>query len=30
MFWYFYPKAERFKMMRAGMREETAYMEIYE
>ncbi|MCF0216778.1 MAG: hypothetical protein HUK21_09940 [Fibrobacteraceae bacterium] len=30
MFWYFYPKHERFKMMRAGMREDIAYMEIYE
>ena len=30
MIWYFYPKAERFKMVRAGMREDTAYMEIYE
>lgn len=30
MIWYFYPKAERFKMVRAGMREENAYMEIYE
>lgn len=30
MVWYFYPKAERFKMVRAGMNEETAYMEIYE
>ena len=30
MIWYFYPKAERFKMVRANMREETAYMEIYE
>ena len=30
MIWYFYPQAERFKMVRAGMREDTAYMEIYE
>ena len=30
MIWYFYPKAERLKMVRAGMNEETAYMEIYE
>lgn len=30
MIWYFYPKAERFKMVRAGMREDIAYMEIYE
>lgn len=30
MLWYFYPKAARFKMMRAGMREDSAYMEIYE
>ena len=30
MFWYFYPKAERLKMVRAGMKEEIAYMEIYE
>lgn len=30
MVWYFYPKAQRFKMVRAGMREDTAYMEIYE
>lgn len=28
--WYFYPKAERFKMVRAGMREDIAQMEIYE
>ena len=30
MIWYFYPQAQRFKMVRAGMREDTAYMEIYE
>jgi len=30
MIWYYYPKAERFKMVRAGMREDIAYMEIYE
>lgn len=30
MIWYFYPKAERFKMVRAGMREDSEYMEIYE
>jgi hypothetical protein len=30
MVWYFYAKAERLKMVRAGMNEETAYMEIYE
>lgn len=30
MIWYYYPNAERFKMMRAGMREDIAYMEIYE
>jgi hypothetical protein len=30
MIWYFYAKAERLKMVRAGMNEETAYMEIYE
>ena len=30
MIWYFYPKAERLKMVRAGMREDIAYMEIYE
>lgn len=30
MLWYFYPKAERFKMVRAGMREDIAQMEIYE
>lgn len=30
MLWYFYPKAERLKMVRAGMREDSAYMEIYE
>ena len=30
MIWYFYPQAKRFKMVRAGMREDTAYMEIYE
>ena len=30
MVWYYYPKAKRFKMVRAGMREDTAYMEIYE
>ena len=30
MIWYFYPQANRFKMVRAGMREDTAYMEIYE
>lgn len=30
MIWYFYPKAERFKMVRAGMREDIAQMEIYE
>lgn len=28
--WYFYPKAERFRMVRAGMREDIAQMEIYE
>ncbi|MCQ2093111.1 MAG: hypothetical protein MJY85_10590 [Fibrobacter sp.] len=28
--WYFYPKAERFMMVRAGMREDIAQMEIYE
>ena len=28
--WYFYPKAKRFKMVRAGMREDIAQMEIYE
>lgn len=28
--WYFYPKSERFKMVRAGMREDIAQMEIYE
>lgn len=30
MLWYFYPKAERLMMVRAGMREDSAYMEIYE
>ena len=30
MICYFYPQAQRFKMVRAGMREDTAYMEIYE
>ena len=30
MIWYFYPQAQRFKMVRAGMREDTAYMAIYE
>lgn len=30
MLWYFYPKAGRLKMVRAGMREDSAYMEIYE
>ena len=30
MIWYFYPQAQRFKMVRAGMREDIAYMEIYE
>lgn len=30
MIWYYYPKAERLKMVRAGMREDIAYMEIYE
>lgn len=30
MIWYYYPKAERFKMVRAGMRYDIAYMEIYE
>ena len=30
MIWYFYPNAQRFKMVRAGMREDIAYMEIYE
>ena len=30
MIWYYYPQAERFKMVRAGMREDIAYMEIYE
>ena len=30
MIWSFYPQAQRFKMVRAGMREDTAYMEIYE
>ena len=30
MIWYFYPKSERFKMVRAGMREDIAQMEIYE
>lgn len=28
--WYYYPKAERFRMVRAGMREDIAQMEIYE
>ncbi len=28
--WYFYPKAEQFRMVRAGMREDIAQMEIYE
>ncbi|MCQ2096417.1 MAG: hypothetical protein MJY87_00540 [Fibrobacter sp.] len=28
--WYFYPKSERFKMVRSGMREDIAQMEIYE
>lgn len=28
--WYFYPKAERLRMVRAGMREDIAQMEIYE
>jgi len=28
--WYFYPQAERFRMVRAGMREDIAQMEIYE
>ena len=28
--WYFYPKSERFRMVRAGMREDIAQMEIYE
>jgi len=28
--WYFYPKAKRFMMVRAGMREDIAQMEIYE
>lgn len=30
MIWYFYPNAKRFKMVRAGMREDIAQMEIYE
>lgn len=30
MLWYYYPKAERYKMVRAGSREDAAYMEIYE
>lgn len=30
MIWYFYPKAERLKMVRAGLPEDRAYMEIYE
>lgn len=30
MIWYFYPKAERFIMSRAGLREDSAQMEIYE
>jgi hypothetical protein len=30
MLWYYYPKAERYKMVRAGNREDAAYMEIYE
>ena len=30
MIWYYYPKAERLMMVRAGMREDIAYMEIYE
>ncbi len=30
MIWYYYPKAERFKMVRMGDKPENAYMEIYE
>lgn len=30
MVWYFYPKAERFMMVRANMRADIAQMEIYE
>lgn len=30
MIWYFYPAAGRIRMVRANMREDTAYMEIYE
>lgn len=30
MLWYYYPKAERYKMVRAGSRDDAAYMEVYE
>ncbi len=30
MIWYYYPKAERFKMVRSGSRTDGAYTEIYE
>lgn len=30
MLWYYYPKAKRFKMLRAGTRPDAAYTEIFE
>ena len=30
MLWYYYPKAERYKMIKAGSRDDAAYMEVYE
>lgn len=30
MVWYYYPKAEAFKMVRSGTRADAAYMELYE
>lgn len=30
MIWYYYPQANRFKMVRQGTRSDVAYMEVYE